>query len=78
MPITTSPHEWKPLRWWDRLLRGEGRCRFCIAPRIAHPMPAWFTARPLSDARYYDNHEAHDIYHDEHFPDEQSRSDSGK
>lgn len=62
---TTNPHPFVPLRWWDRLLRGAGRCRHCIAPQIAHPMPQWFVCRPLQDGRYYTNEEAHEIYYGE-------------
>jgi hypothetical protein len=47
--ITTSPHSFKPLRWWD--MRKNGRCRHCFLPMDAHPIHYWAPARPLGDKR---------------------------
>lgn len=50
MPTKTSPHKFCPLRPWD-ILRRNGRCAHCYAPRYAHPMHCWVAARPLGDNR---------------------------
>lgn len=49
MTATTSPHEFKPLRWWDR--RDTGRCAHCLLPHYAHPVHVWVEARALGDKR---------------------------
>jgi hypothetical protein len=64
MGTSTSPHEYASLSWLDRFF-SFGRCRHCIAPKEAHPMPLWFPARALNDSRCYTNEEAHEIYYDE-------------
>ena len=56
--VTVEPHDYVPLRWWDRLvfrLSGHppvlGRCRHCYYPGDAHPISKWVQARPLGDKR---------------------------
>jgi hypothetical protein len=46
--VSTSPHRFRPLRWWDAF-RGPGRCRHCLLPRDAHPIHYWAPARALGD-----------------------------
>jgi hypothetical protein len=45
---TTSPHQFKPLRWWDRL-RQNGHCFHCLLPQSVHPVNYWAPARALGD-----------------------------
>jgi hypothetical protein len=52
MSTTTSPHEFRPLRFYDRFHKN-GRCWCCIMPRAAHPVPIWAAVRFEGDGRYY-------------------------
>jgi hypothetical protein len=44
----SGPHSFRPLSIVD-LIRRNGRCLHCYAPRFAHPMHGWVRARPLGD-----------------------------
>lgn len=46
---STSPHSFRPLRFWD--VRSNGRCRHCFLPMYAHPIHYWAPARPWGDKR---------------------------
>lgn len=46
--ISTGPHEFKPIRFWDRWKK-QGRCRTCYLPKFVHPIKDWTIARPLRD-----------------------------
>lgn len=46
MNISVSPHEFLPVRLWDRWLRN-GRCRACLCGRDVHPTGG--PARALRD-----------------------------
>lgn len=48
-----SPHQFTPLRWFDRFLK-HGRCSACLIPRAYHPVRCWMTARSYGDYRFYD------------------------
>lgn len=52
--IYVKPHEFEPLRWWDRLtLFGTGRCKRCMANASPHwdmvNWGYWAKARPHGD-----------------------------
>ncbi len=48
----SAPHEFAPLRWWDNW-SAAGRCRACVAPRVAHEDivlgKLWMRARAIGD-----------------------------
>jgi hypothetical protein len=52
MSVTTSPHAFRPLRFWDRFHK-QGRCWCCVMPKVAHPVPVWADVRFEGDGRYY-------------------------
>jgi hypothetical protein len=47
-PDETAPHEFAPIRFWDRW-HDNGRCRACFYPRWVHPTNFWNEARPMMD-----------------------------
>lgn len=49
MSEKVGPHDFTPLKWYDRLFSG-GRCSACYYPKYRHPMPSWRIARPLGDS----------------------------
>lgn len=54
LAIYVKPHEFEPLRWWDRLsLFGGGRCKRCMASGIMHwdivQWGYWAKARAVGD-----------------------------
>lgn len=46
-PVSVSPHEFQPIRPWDR--RDGGRCRACMLRRDNHPAQFWPPARAIGD-----------------------------
>ena len=52
--VCVAPHEFEPLRWWDRFtLFGSGRCKYCMASDLMHwdvvHWGHWAPARPWGD-----------------------------
>ena len=54
LAVYVKPHDFEPLRWWDRLsLFGGGRCKVCMASASLHwdivEWDYWAKARPFGD-----------------------------
>lgn len=50
MSTKVGPHEYSPINLLDRLLGDGGRCVACYAPKRAHPVDCYVTARPIGSS----------------------------